>query len=120
MKRRARPEQAIQTAVFAHFKQRGAPGVFAFHPANGGWRTAVEGAILASMGVVPGTPDVVAIKDGQAFCLELKADNGRVTDIQTETHERLRAAGAVVAVCHGLNEALHWLEMHGLLRGRST
>jgi hypothetical protein len=43
---RHRPEQQIQRAVFQHLHQRGAPDVFAFHPANGGWRSAVEGAIF--------------------------------------------------------------------------
>jgi hypothetical protein len=38
MIRRARPENAIQRAVFEHLRVRGAPNVFAFHPANGGYR----------------------------------------------------------------------------------
>jgi hypothetical protein len=36
--RRAQPEAAIQRAVFVHLRTRGAPGVFAFHPPNGGYR----------------------------------------------------------------------------------
>jgi hypothetical protein len=32
---RRRPEAAIQRAVFEHLRVRAAPGVFAFHPANG-------------------------------------------------------------------------------------
>jgi hypothetical protein len=32
---RRRPEDAIQRAVFQHLRTRAAPGVFAFHPANG-------------------------------------------------------------------------------------
>ena len=43
---RHRPEQAIQRAVFDHLRQRGAPGTFAFHPPNGGWRSVIEAAIL--------------------------------------------------------------------------
>jgi hypothetical protein len=35
--RRQQPEAQIQRAVFQHFRARGAPGVFAFHPANGGF-----------------------------------------------------------------------------------
>jgi hypothetical protein len=34
---RRRPEQGIQ--VFEHLRLRGRPGVFAFHPANGGARS---------------------------------------------------------------------------------
>jgi hypothetical protein len=118
--KRRRPEQALQRAVFEHLRLRAAPDVFAFHPANGGWRTAVEGAILKGMGVVPGTPDVVAIKGGKVFGLELKADTGHLTDIQRTTHERMRAAGALVGVAHGIDQALEWLEDHELLRGRAS
>jgi hypothetical protein len=47
--RRQRPEAAIQRAVFQHLRTRGAPGVFAFHPANGGWRSPIEGAIFRGL-----------------------------------------------------------------------
>jgi hypothetical protein len=36
----SRPEQQIQRAVFEHLAIRAASTVFAFHPANGGWRSA--------------------------------------------------------------------------------
>ena len=44
--RRRSPEAAIQRCVFQHLRARGAPGVFAFHPANGGYRTPIEAAVL--------------------------------------------------------------------------
>jgi hypothetical protein len=56
--RRRSPEGAIQSAVFAHLRARGAPGIFAFHPANGGYRKPIEAAILKGMGVVAGVPDI--------------------------------------------------------------
>jgi hypothetical protein len=52
--RRAQPEAAIQRAVFEHFAVRGADDVFAFHPANGGWRSPAEAAILKGLGVRAG------------------------------------------------------------------
>src|SRR5262249_23601642 len=69
--RRRRPEDAIQRSVFAHFAVRGTPGSFAFHPANGGWRSRVEAAILKGLGVRAGVPDVIAVKDGRTYALEL-------------------------------------------------
>ena len=60
-------EQRIQRAVFEHLAIRAASTVFAFHPANGGWRSRVEAAILKGMGVRAGVPDIIAIKD--ARCL---------------------------------------------------
>ena len=68
-----RPEQQIQRAVFAHFCARSAPGVFAFHPANGGYRRPIEAKILQGLGVTSGVPDVIAVKDGRIYALELKA-----------------------------------------------
>jgi hypothetical protein len=116
---RRRPEQALQRGVFEHLRVRAAPDVFAFHPANGGWRTAVEGAILRGMGVVPGTPDVVAIKGGKVFGLELKAAGGRLTDVQRDTLERMRQAGAIIGVAVGIDQAIAWLELHNLLKGQT-
>jgi hypothetical protein len=67
-----RPEQQIQHAVFEHLALRGASTVFAFHPANGGWRSGVEAAILKGMGVKAGVPDIIAIKNARCYALELK------------------------------------------------
>jgi hypothetical protein len=43
-------EAAIQQAVFAHLRMRAAPGVFAFHPANGGYRRPVGACCVAARG----------------------------------------------------------------------
>jgi hypothetical protein len=115
-RRRATSEQAIQRAIFQHLRARGAPGVFAFHPANGGYRKPVEAAILKGLGVVAGVPDVFAVHNGRCFALELKAEGGRVTDKQFETMDALREAGAFICIAEGLDRALAVLESWGLLR----
>lgn len=101
-RRRNRPEDKIQRAVFEHLAVRGAPDVFAFHPANGGWRSQIEAAILKGLGVRPGVPDVIAIKAGRTYAIELKASGGRVTEAQRAAHAALRAAGATVAVAYDI------------------
>jgi hypothetical protein len=111
-------EQAIQRAVFAHLRQRSSPNVFAFHPANGGYRTPIEAAIFKALGVVAGTPDVICIKRGKVFALELKADGGRLSKNQATTIEAMRAAGAVVEVAAGIDQALAILDGWGMLKGR--
>jgi hypothetical protein len=83
MKRR-RNEQAVQKAVFDHLRIRAATGTFAF-PANGGARSPIAGAILKGIGVVAGNPDVLAIKDGKIYGLELKSPGGKILPAQ---HER--------------------------------
>jgi hypothetical protein len=117
-KRRRRDEDQIQRAVFTHLRTRGAPGVFAFHPANGGKRNAIEGAKFKAMGVVAGVPDVIALKDCRFYALELKAEFGKVSEKQLDAMRAMQNAGAIVAVAHGLDAALHKLEEWGLLRGR--
>ena len=118
--RHRRPESQIQRAVFQHLRARGAPGVFAFHPANGGYRKPVEAAIMKAMGVIAGVPDVIAICQGRCYALELKAPGCRATDRQLATIAALEAAGAFTAVCEGLDRALACLEAWGLLRGRAS
>src|SRR5262249_2248352 len=110
-------EAAIQRSVFQPLRARGAPGVFAFHPANGGYRRKTEAKILKGLGVRAGVPDIIAIHNGRCFALELKAEGGRTTDKQLATIGTMKAAGAVTAIAEGLDQALAWLEAEGLLRG---
>lgn len=117
---RQRPEDAIQRAVFQHLRARGAPGVFAFHVPNGGKRKPVEAAIFKSLGVQAGVPDIILIRAGHAYALELKAPGGRLSPNQIETHEKLRSAGVDPYVAYGLDDALGWLEKFSFLRGRAT
>ena len=113
------PEDAIQRAVFKHLAVRGTPGVFAFHPANGGYRRPVEAARLKGLGVRAGVPDIIAIHRGHVFALELKTEHGKATEGQLQAIEEIRAAGGHAQICHGLDCALAALEGWGLLRGRA-
>jgi hypothetical protein len=105
--------------VFNHLRVRGAPGVFAFHPANGGWRSRIEAAILKGLGVRAGVPDVIAVKDGRTYALEIKRPGGRLTAAQNAAHTALRVAGATVTTCYSLDAAIKQLEDWRLLRGRA-
>lgn len=110
-------ENAIQRAVFQHLRSRGAPGVFAFHPANGGFRRPIEAKILKGCGVLAGVPDIIALHNGNFYAIELKAMKGRPTVAQLECIDAIRNAGGHAVVCHGLDEALRVLESWGLLQG---
>lgn len=114
-------ENAIQRAVFDHLRTRGAPGVFAFHPKNGGiHQRGRRRGINAGLGVVSGVPDVIAVHDGRIYALELKAENGRASEEQLEAISRLDQAGAFTAIAYGLDRALACLEAWGLLRGKAA
>jgi hypothetical protein len=79
------PEQAMQRAVFQHLSWRGVRGMFAFHCPNSGKRSGTEAAIKTGLGVIASVPDVIAIKDGKIYGLELKSPGGKLLPAQ---HER--------------------------------
>ena len=114
-------ERQIQVAVFKHLRSRAAPGVFAFHPMNGGIHQRGRGrGINAGMGVVSGVPDVMIIWRGCVYGLELKTENGKPTAKQYEAVERIRDAGGFACICHGLDRAIKTLETWGILRGQAA
>jgi hypothetical protein len=120
MTRRSRSEDQIQRAVFQHLRVRGVPNLFAFHPANGGYRRPIEAAVLKGLGVRAGVPDVITIREGRCYGLELKAPGGRATEAQLTTIAAMEAAGALCYIAEGLDHALAVLEAWGLLRGRAS
>ena len=120
MRRRQRQEQIIHKATISHLKARGVRDLVFLHPANGGARSPIEGAILKSLGVVPGAPDLLLWHAGKSFALEIKTEVGRVTEAQLELLDRLSKAGVYTAIAHGLDRALAILESWGLLRGQAA
>jgi hypothetical protein len=117
--RRARPEDIIQRAVFQHLRARKAPGTFAFHVPNGGKRKPIEAAIMKGLGVTAGVPDIIAIRAGHAYGLELKADGGEPSQKQNDVMAAMEAAGGTVALAIGLDAAIAQLEVWGLLKGNA-
>jgi hypothetical protein len=112
-------EQDIQRALIQHLAWRAHPDAFCFHVPLGGYRRPVEAAILKSIGTIAGVPDLVCILYGRVYCLEIKTERGRVSEVQRVVHERLRRAGAEVVVAFDLNEVLAQLTAWGILVGRS-
>ncbi|MHB1937038.1 MAG: VRR-NUC domain-containing protein [Acidobacteriaceae bacterium] len=95
------------------------------HPANEGTKSAVRGAIMKGLGLVPGVPDLLifdpppAVSGAVGAAIELKRRRGGVvSDAQKEWLEALAERGWQVAVCHGADEAIATLEAWGYGRGR--
>ena len=116
----ARPEDAIQKAVFQHIRLRGVRGLVAWHTPNGGKRNPIEGAIFKSLGVRAGVADVLAFYDKQFFAMELKSEGQRPTESQLEFLADLEKQGAFTAIATGIDQALKTLEIWGLLRGTTV
>ena len=67
------------------------------------------------MGAKPGVPDLLFLIGGKLYGLELKRDRGgRLSPDQIAMHSDITAAGAVVEVAHGLDEALSVLDAWGV------
>lgn len=115
-------EEQIQAALVLHLTVRAAHGVVWFHCPNGGRRGAGEAGRFKALGVRAGVPDLVLVREGHFYGLELKAERGRVSDVQAAMLAELEAAGATVAVAYGLDDALDTVTRWGLLRssGAST
>lgn len=114
---KSRHEDAIQRAVICHIQRRKFPNVSYFAVPNGGLRARKEAAIMQGLGTRAGVPDIVLIHNGQAYFLELKRDKGgRTSPAQAAMAAELRAAGADVAVCAGIDAAIAQLERWGLIR----
>jgi len=107
-------EADVHLAVVAHLRARCRPDVHWHHPATGELRDPGTARKLQRMGVKPGLPDFLLLIEGRLHGLELKrVRGGRVSPDQKAMHVELVAAGAVVAVAKGLDEALSVLTSWG-------
>jgi Holliday junction resolvase len=69
---------------------------------RGFWVRKMHGGIYG----VAGDPDLLAVRDGYAYGLEVKRPGERPTKIQRHRLGELEAAGAIVGVVTSLEEAL--------------
>jgi hypothetical protein len=116
MTRRNQPEVQLQRSLVEHLHWCAKSDVWFCHLANGGARTAVEGAVLKSIGVRPGAPDLLIIRAGQPLFLELKTPGRKLSPVQTECHDALRRAGATVETADNIDAALAFLARVGVMR----
>jgi hypothetical protein len=115
-------ELQIHKAVVKHLRQRGCNGLVFFYVPNGvkatGRKARVQGGIAKGMGARAGVSDLILLKAGQAYALELKTDKGRPTIHQMQFASDFNAAGGNACIVNGLDRALRVLETWGLLTGR--
>lgn len=104
-----RPEQALQKMLLHALGFMLPRDHLLIHVPNGGRRSPTEAAIFAGLGVLKGMPDLVLFWAGRAYCMELKAGRGQLSDNQLAAHCRLRRAGIPVAVVRSLPDAIAFL-----------
>lgn len=110
-------EESIQRAVVQLLTLTAKPDVAWTHVPNGEARHKGVAGKLKGMGVKPGWPDIMLIRQGRCYGLELKTTKGKLSPAQIAAHEALREAGCEVATAHGFDEAHRALLSWGLLRG---
>ena len=111
-----RPEEIIHKAVVSHLAARAYPGAFWWHTPNGGKRHIAEAVKFKAMGVHAGVPDILILKGGKLYALELKAPGGRLSPSQRLVAARMEDCGAELSVAHSIDEALVTLEYWGILK----
>lgn len=109
-------EETIHRAVVELLQVSARPGVFWTHMPAGELRTEATGRKLKAMGTKPGVPDLILVRDGHFYGLELKRENGRLSRAQVAAHQELAEAGATVVVAYGLDEAIRVLKGWGMIR----
>lgn len=98
-------EWQIHAAVAQHLRMRARRDVVWFHPANGMARSKAAGGKLKAMGVLPGIPDLIFLKRGQMYALEIKTDTGKLSPDQLVMIGKMQEAGAIPQWRGGLTNA---------------
>ena len=108
MTRRHQPEAQLQRALIQHPRWGPRGDTWWTHIPTGGWRSH-EAAILKSLGVRAGSPDLLIIRTSQSLFLELKAPGRNLSPMQTECHNAQRRAGATVKTTDNIDTAIAFL-----------
>jgi hypothetical protein len=87
-------------------------------PAGGGG--AVRGTFLKKMGLKRGWPDLIFLRNGQFYGLELKAEKGKLSEAQVGTQSRLGLCGGLIATAWSIEESIHIIDGWGLLKTRKA
>jgi hypothetical protein len=109
-------EEAIHRAVVDLLERAAKAGVVWTHFPAGEHRSKAVGGKLRGLGTKPGWPDLIFLRAGQFYGLEMKATRGRPSRAQMETLAAIGAAGGDVAITYGLDEAIAKLREWELVR----
>lgn len=103
-------EDQIHTTLVAWLKQIQHQGrnLLFFHSPNGGYRNAQEGAKFKRMGVLAGVSDITLLeptKTHHGLFIELKKNDGRLTQSQKVFLAKASERGYATAVCYSVAQA---------------
>jgi hypothetical protein len=105
-------EAQIQRAVFDHLRERGVPGVIAWHVPNGP-------EARRRVGYRAGGPDVTIVTPTETFFLELKRLGGKASPEQLAMVDDInRGKRDRAYIADGLDDAIAWMDAQGIVRGQ--
>lgn len=70
---------------------------------------------LKKMGLTSGIPDILILHNGTVYFLELKSENGKLSDVQKIIHAGLTHRGYQVATAYNFEEAYGKLKEWGMV-----
>lgn len=104
-------EEQIHRSILQYFRRTLPHGWLVMHVPNGGFRIKSEAKRLKGLGVMAGWPDIqiLGAKGSllEPWCgfVEVKTATGRVSDEQSDVHDKLRDCGFAVGVCRSIEDA---------------
>jgi len=70
---------------------------------------------LKKMGLTSGIPDILILHKGTVYFLELKSENGKLSDVQKCVHGALTSKGYKVATAYNFEQAYGKLKEWGMV-----
>lgn len=107
MQKAKRSEFDEQRAVVMWFRMQ-FPDYLIYHIPNGGYRNPIEARNLKLSGVLGGIPDLhIPVAKGMfhGMYIEMKAENGRLSTVQSNMLNKLNDLGHFALCAYGFNEA---------------
>ena len=110
-------EYQLHCAVADTIRRWIMPGCIYTHIASGERRDQITAARLKRMGVTPGFPDLILFgPHGEVCAIELKADNGRLSEAQAAVKRHLEQAGHGYLCSSDYRDVIKKLKDWGVLR----
>lgn len=116
-------ESQHQEIIVQHLEARCAKDATWLAVPNGMPSNPISVRHMKRQGLRPGAPDMLFLKRGHLYAIELKAEHtgkaSPVTKAQARMSREIHNAGGTTAVCFGHEEAIERLEKWGVLVGQS-
>jgi hypothetical protein len=114
--KRDNPEGRLQRAIVQHLMLAGVPGMIFFSVPNESKRSIPVAMDLKAKGLRAGVSDLVILKDGAAYCLEVKAKGEKQSEKQLLFEMDCGFAGVPYAVVDNIDAAICQLRTWQVIR----